>query len=121
VAKDFIVGLSNALNIPSSPGAILRVTKVPGFTYTISGATTTTNGTPVQNSSWTIDNTQAGFLVLTLNSSIPGFGQSLVGFTITRTAAAPGTLGNITATLQNGTGGDTVTSDNTVFLQINAQ
>jgi hypothetical protein len=102
----------------------MRLSKLTAFTYTISAVNGTTNGTPVQNGDWIIDNSNANFVTFTMRPgvTIPGFGSSNIGITVTRNVGvASNTSQNMTLSIQNGTGGDATPANNTSSTTITAQ
>jgi hypothetical protein len=123
-SRDFILSVQNNLNMLTSGQVIVRIIKLSAFIYTIPLTNGITNGDPVQNGDWIIDDSNAAFVVFTLKPgvNIPGFGSSNIGITVSRNqGVAANTTQNLTMIIQNGTGGDAVPANNTSSAAVTAQ
>ena len=110
-SKDFVVNIIELQNSVSNGQVVFRVTKPGAFTVIpiITGTATIFGPVAIQNSDWTIDNSNPAFVLCTLKvgSTVPANGVSKVGFTITRNAGiGANTTQSITVVITNGSGGD---------------
>ncbi len=131
--KDILVNIIEVGGAASNSPVIFRLNKSNSFTLlptcTSSCVSNVGGGTANNNSDWTyVDsnpgNPNSGFWVVTLKpaSTIPANGTSRVGFTITRNlTTVANTTYNCTATIQNGTGGDSNNNNNTNIKTLTAQ
>ncbi len=124
--RDFVIYVSELKGNSSTGQLTFRIPKSAAFTVTYGATNTTSNvsgGTPNQNADWTITE-NASFVVCQTKPgvTIGAFQSSIVGFKVTRpVTTASNTTANITATIQNGTGGDSVNANNSSVTQIVAQ
>jgi uncharacterized repeat protein (TIGR01451 family) len=125
-ARDFVVNISEILGGPSVGQVVVKIPKQSAFTISFGANTTSSNvfgGTTVNNSDWTI--TQNGlFITMTLKPGviIGANSFSRIGFTITRNSNVPSqTWQPITATIVNGSGGDSVDGNNTYNTVLKSQ
>jgi len=122
-SRDFAVQIleqSGGINFGS---VSFRIPLPPSFTFTYGTATTTVNvdgGTTVNNSDWDITQV-SGYILCTLKAgkTIPPFGLSSVGFTITRKAGSPGgSIQNFAAVIVAHSGGDNNSTDNSNVVNL---
>jgi large repetitive protein len=125
-AIDFVVNINEIKNFPNNGALKFRVVQPTSLDITFATTSGTSNvfgGTANNNGDWII--TKAGSIItceLKSTASISGFGVSAVGFTATRkTGVAKNTTGNITASINAGTGGDSVNGNNVIVIQTVAQ
>ena len=124
--KDFVVNVSEILGKPSVSQVIVKIPKQSAFTISYGASTITSNvfgGVTVNNSDWLITE-DALFITMTLKPGvvIGASTFSRIGFTITLKPSIPAqTWQPITATIVNGSGGDSVNGNNTYNTVVKAQ
>ena len=125
-SSDFVVNISEIGSGPSIGLIVFRITKQSGFTISYNETATSSTvggGTTVNNSDWTItENTL--FVTVTLKPSvlIDVNSFSSIGFTIERKVNVPNqTWQPITATIVNGSGADSDSTNNSYNVIVKAQ
>jgi hypothetical protein len=134
-SRDFTVNIFEVLGYPTSGTVAFRINRpsgwditVPGLTLTatdqsgVAGTSNVNGGSPHENQNWLFRQT-SGFITVTLKEGlvIPAGGASTIGFNATRKAGTPGgTLQNITATILDGSGGESEISNNYVITGFTA-
>lgn len=124
-SRDFVINLYEINGVDATNPIVFRINKLSAFTITYPTVSTTSNvfgGSPNENSNWTITE-NASFITVTAKSGvvIPGNGQAVVGFNITRKAGiASGTTQNIAATISGGSGGEVNNLNNAVITSVSA-
>jgi hypothetical protein len=125
-STDFVIYISEVKNASSTGQVVFRIPRTTAFPITFNTASGTSNvsgGTPNQNADWTITQ-NALFITCTLKPGvvIPPLGTSVIGFTVSRPAGTgSNTTYNINSTILNGTGGDSVNTNNSSTTTIIAQ
>ncbi len=122
--KDFVVNIGEIGGVPSAGQVVVKITKLSAFTITYGAATTTANGgVTVNNSNWTI--TETDFIItMTLKAgvTIGSNSKSAIGFTLTLKPNVPTqTTQPITASIVNGSGSDSNNTNNTYSTVVKAQ
>lgn len=122
-ARDFVLTIGNLSPSSSNSPIIVKILKPSAFTITYAPGTTssTVNGTTtVSNGNWTIsENSSVITCQLNNNVVVAGNTTSRIGFRIARnTNTAPGTQQNITATIINGSGGDSNKANNQYTVKV---
>ena len=124
--KDFVVNVPEILGSPSVGQVVVKMLKQSAFTISYIANTTTSNvfgEVTVNNSDWLIT-ADALFITMTLKPGviIGANSFSKIGFTITLKTGVPSqTWQPITATIVDGSGGDSVDGNNTTNTVIKAQ
>lgn len=125
-SSDFVVNISEIGSGPSIGLLVFKITKQSGFTISYNETATSSTvggGTTVNNSDWTItENTL--FVTVTLKPSvlIDVNSFSSIGFTIERKVNVPNqTWQPITATIVNGSGADSDSTNNSYNVIVKAQ
>jgi hypothetical protein len=124
--RDFVVNIFEKNGIAQKAGTnvVFTVEKLTAFTINFiptSGQVDVGQVLTTSNSEWSVvDN--GTFLTLTLNTgvTIPANGRKIVGFRIVRKPNISTTTQNITATIRNGSAGETFFSDNTIITNVTA-
>ncbi|GAB4020008.1 hypothetical protein [Spirosoma koreense] len=98
---------------PTQGPVTLRLTKDTRLRLRFDASQTRVGGRPVQNSVWQVDDSQAGYYVLTTTQSIASGGMLSVGLTGPLSAGATTGVLTISATLVNTSGGEVNTINNT--------
>jgi len=125
-SKDFVVTINELGNAASTGAVVFRIIKSSNYTITWSNTSGTSNVPgPVanNNSDWNIVDGGA-FITVTLKTGvvINANGSSKVGFTITRKpGVAQNTGTNLSASITNGSGGDSNSGNNLAVASIVAQ
>jgi len=123
--RDLVVNIQEILNTPNLGSVVFRVRKLTAFNITYNPVANSANvfgGKTVNNNDW-IFTENAFFITCTLKPGviISGFGVSPVGFTITRKVGIPvNTSQNITVTIEDASGGDSNSANNSVVTTITA-
>jgi hypothetical protein len=123
--RDFIANITEIMDSPSISPIIFRIMKISGFDITYDPLAITADfsgGTSVNNPHW-IFTEDSNFITCTLKPDIVlvGFGNSAVGFTVTRKVDTPDeTVQNISIAIVTGSGGDSNILNNTVLTSITA-
>jgi hypothetical protein len=104
----------------------LKLTKSSTFNPTFISTTTNSNvngGTPVDNNLWEFSsNALFGTIKLKQGVVFPAYGIQNIGGTFTTSLNAPAqTIQPITVTILNGSGGDSVDTNNTHALKLRIQ
>ena len=126
VPRDFVVNISEIGSGPSIGQLVFKIPKQSGFLITYNATSTSSNvggGTIVNNSDWTITENPI-FITVTLkpNVVIDVNAFSSIGFTIERKTNVPNqTWQPLTATIINGTGADSDSSNNSYNVIVKAQ
>ena len=124
--KDFVVNVSEILGKPSVSQVIVKIPKQSAFTISYGANTITSNvfgGVTVNNNDWLITESTL-FITMTLKPGvvIGASTFSRIGFTIALKPSIPAqTWQPITATIVNGSGGDSLNSNNTYNTVVKAQ
>ncbi|MBO9636688.1 MAG: cadherin-like domain-containing protein, partial [Siphonobacter aquaeclarae] len=109
VPRDFIVNIAEINHVASTGNIKFRIQKLSAFdiTYsTSSGNSNVLGGVANSNGDWTFTE-DAGYITVETSTSIPAFGNKVVGFKITRkTGIGVNTIQNINVTLFPSTGGE---------------
>ena len=126
VTRDFVVNISEIGSGPSIGQLVFKIPKQSGFLITYNATTTSSNvggGTIVNNSDWTItENTIFITVTLKPNVIIDVNSFSSIGFSIARKLNVPNqTWQPLTATIINGTGADSDSSNNSYNVIVKAQ
>ena len=126
VSRDFVVNISEIGAGPSVGQLVFKLPKQSGFTITYNATTTTSNvsgGTVVNNADWIItENTLFITVTLKPNKVIDVNSFSSIGFSISRKINVPNqTWQPLTATIINGSGGDSDSSNNSYNVIVKAQ
>ena len=125
-SRDFVVNISEIGSGPSIGQLVFKIPKQSGFLITYNATSTSSNvggGTIVNNSDWTITENPI-FITVTLkpNVVIDVNAFSSIGFTIERKTNVPNqTWQPLTATIINGTGADSDSSNNSYNVIVKAQ
>lgn len=82
------------------------VTRDPKYTITYPASATTVGGNAVNNSTWTLDNTNAQFYIFRRTSTINGMGSSRFGFSLTFNPNNSNGSTTITAFIAPNSGGE---------------
>jgi phage FluMu protein gp41 len=126
VSRDFVVNISEIGAGPSVGQLVFKLPKQSGFTITYNATTTTSDvsgGTDVNNADWIITENSL-FITVTLkpNKVIDINSFSSIGFSISRKINVPNqTWQPLTATIINGSGGDSDSSNNSYNVIVKAQ
>ena len=107
-----VVDVAEVAGVASSGLITVRVTKTTKVALTFDPAATSIGGRPVQNSIWTLDNSNSSFYILTTTQSVGAKNKLSFGFTGTLTpGATTGTL-TMTSAIVGGSGGEVRTNNN---------
>jgi hypothetical protein len=124
-SRDFVVTISNLVNVASSGQVSFRLIKGNSFTITYNATTTTAvigGSTAVNNADWTVTDAGSYFLcTLNVGKVIGGYGISKLGFTVMRNATTlSGSSQTVTAVVVAGSGGDSNSANNNKPVVITA-
>ena len=107
-----VVDVAEVAGVASSGLITVRVTKTNYVALTYNPAATSIGGRAVQNSIWTLDNSNSSFYILTTTQSVGAKNKLSFGFTGTLTpGATTGTL-TVTSAIVGGSGGELRTNNN---------
>lgn len=122
-SRDFVVNIIEQSGGINAGQITFRIPLPPSFAITYSPTTSMASvdgGTAVNNSDWDISLT-SGYILCTLKAgkTIPPFGLSSVGFTITRKpGTSGGTIQNFAAVIVAHSGGDGNTANNSNVVSV---
>lgn len=113
--REGYIQFTNGGDGPTNGQVTFRLSKIANFSLSIPSGMMTSGDFPftvdVDNTNWTITDGLFFFTITALNPNIPAGGNVKIGYILDPTGPA-GSSGNLTATVLNGTGGDSNNNNN---------